>query len=65
MGGGGAIVEAPRSSSGCALWKRGGCVMRANGQVGQPMFARDLASGPGKPAQPGFRELTLAAFGQK
>lgn len=28
MGGGGAVVEAPRSSSGCALWKRGGCVMR-------------------------------------
>lgn len=33
MGVGGAIVEVPRSSSGCALWKRGGCVMR--GQTGR------------------------------
>jgi len=37
----------------------------ANGQIEKAMFARDLASGRGKPAQLAFRELTLAAFGQK
>jgi hypothetical protein len=29
------------------------------------MFARDLASDRGKPAQLAFRELTLVAFDQK